>query len=137
MIKTYQELKEAFCDFNDNNDEFPSVDVLQNTSDYSLVYTGQEPIERKDFELPISHEDFEILLAEFWDYIDWYLEDRNPIWDNNEIQFARFIHEAWMAGAFTREITDLMLKSMDLEESYFNEIIQRAEEANEAVVKLL
>lgn len=137
MIKTYQELKEALCDFNDNNDGFPSVDILQNTSDYSLIYTGQEPIERKDFELPISHEDFEILLAEFWDYIDWYLEDRNPIWDNNEIQFARFIHEAWMAGAFTREITDLMLKSMDLEESYFNEIIQRAEEANEAVVKLL
>ena len=75
MIKTYQELKEAFCDFTDNNDGFPSVDVLQNTSDYSLVYTGEEPIERKDFELPISHEDFEILLAEFWDYIDWYLED--------------------------------------------------------------
>jgi hypothetical protein len=75
MIKTYQELKEAFESFNDNNDEFPSVDVLQNTSDYSLVYTGEEPIERKDFELPISHEDFEILLAEFWDYIDWYLED--------------------------------------------------------------
>ncbi len=75
MIKTYQELKEAFCDFNANNDGFPSVDVLQNTSDYSLVYTGAEPTERKDFELPISHEDFEILLAEFWDYIDWYLED--------------------------------------------------------------
>ncbi len=82
MIKTYQELKEAFCDFNANNDGFPSVDVLQNTSDYSLVYTGAEPIERKeDFELPISHEDFEILLAEFWDYIvariDWYLGDRD------------------------------------------------------------
>ena len=144
MIKTYQELKEAFCDFNDNNDDFPSVDVLQNTSDYSLVYTGQEPIERKDFELPISWDDFEILLAEFWDYIDDYLSDdstqeksSNPIWDNNEIQFARFIHEAWMAGAFTKEITDLMLKSMDLEESYFNDIIQRAEAANEAVVKLL
>lgn len=79
MITTYQELKEAFCDFSNNNDEFPSnvVDVLQNTSDYSLIYIAQEPIERKDFELPISHEDFEILLAEFWDYIDWYLEDRS------------------------------------------------------------
>jgi hypothetical protein len=69
MIKTYQELKEAFCDFTDNNDGFPSVDVLQNTSDYSLVYTGAEPIERKDFE---------ILLAEFWDYIDWYLDEETP-----------------------------------------------------------
>lgn len=80
MIETYEQLKEAFCDFNDNNDEFPiTVDVLQNTSDYSLVYTGQEPIERKDFELPISHEDFEILLTEFWDYIDWYLEGEDYV----------------------------------------------------------
>ena len=78
MIKTYQELKEAFCDFNDNNDEFPSdVDVVisQGADEYALIYTGQERIFPKDFTLPISYEDFEILLAEFWDYIDWYLED--------------------------------------------------------------
>ncbi len=79
MIKTYQELKEALESFNDNNDEFPStVDVLQNTSDYSLIYTGQEQIFPKDFTLPISYEDFEILLAEFWDYIDWYLDEETP-----------------------------------------------------------
>ena len=84
MIKTYEELKEALCDFNDNNDEFPSVDVLQNTSDYSLIYTGQEPIERKDFELPISDNDFKILLAEFWDYIDWYLDGGAEAENENE-----------------------------------------------------
>lgn len=75
MIKTYEQLKEAFDTFSNNTDGFPiTVDILQNTSDYSLIYTAQEPIERKNFELPISHEDFEILLAEFWDYIDFYLE---------------------------------------------------------------
>jgi hypothetical protein len=78
MIETYEELKEAFDNFSNNTDSFPiTVDVLQNTSDYSLIYTAQEPIERKDFELPISHEDFKILLDEYWDYIDWYLEDRD------------------------------------------------------------
>ena len=76
MITTYQELKEAFESFNDNNDEFPpDVDVVpcgsENANEYSLIYTGEES---KDFELPISHEDFEILCAEFWDYIDWFLE---------------------------------------------------------------
>lgn len=78
MINTYDGLKEAYEIFNDNNDGFPStVDVVMAhwSDDYALVYTGQEPIERKEFNLPISHEDFEILLAEFWDYIDWYLED--------------------------------------------------------------
>ena len=78
MISTYQELKEAFCNFSDNNDEFPStVDVVisQGVDEYALIYTGQEPIAPKDFTLPISREDFEILCAEFWDYIEWYLED--------------------------------------------------------------
>lgn len=75
MIETYEQLKEAFCDFNDNNDEFPStVDVVpcgsENATEYALIYTRQEPIERKNFELPISWDDFEILLAEFWDYIE-------------------------------------------------------------------
>lgn len=61
----------------------------------------------------------------------------NTIWNNDKIQFARFIHEAWMAGAFTREITDLMLKSMDLNEHEFNEIIERAEVFNDSVVQLV
>jgi len=73
MIKNYQELKEAFESFVDNNDEFPSaVDVVisKGVDEYALICTGKEPIERKDFELPISHEDFEILCAEFWDYLE-------------------------------------------------------------------
>lgn len=77
MITNYQELKEAFCDFNDNNDEFPSEATVvpygsENAAEYALIYTGEEPIERKVFELPISHEDFETLLVEFWDDIEWY-----------------------------------------------------------------
>lgn len=82
IIETYEQLKQAFVDFNDNNDEFPStVDVVpcgsENAAEYALIYTGQEPIERKSFELPISHESFELLCADFWDYIDWYLEDKD------------------------------------------------------------
>lgn len=78
MITDYQELKEAFANFSNNTDSFPpTVDVLQHTPDYSLICTGEESIEHKSFELPISHEDFEILCAEFWDYIDWYLEGKD------------------------------------------------------------
>lgn len=61
MIKNYQELKEAFESFVDNNDEFPSaVDVVisKGVDEYALICTG---IERKDFE---------ILCAEFWDYLE-------------------------------------------------------------------
>ena len=57
----------------------------------------------------------------------------NKNWNNNEIQFARFIAEAEAVGAFDSLSINAMLESMDLTFAEFNEIIDRAQNVFEKV----
>ncbi len=47
-------------------------------------------------------------------------------WNNNKIQFPRFIEEAQAAGAFTPQVIEEMAISMDLRIEEVEEIIERA-----------
>lgn len=47
-------------------------------------------------------------------------------WENNAVQFPRFIEEAQAAGAFTSEVLQAMSESMDLEVEHLHEIMERA-----------
>ena len=49
------------------------------------------------------------------------------MWNNNEVQFARLIVEAKMAGALTKPVLKDMTESMDLSEKELEVIINRAE----------
>lgn len=53
------------------------------------------------------------------------------LWNNNLIQFARFIEEAQAAGAFTENVIKDMATSMDLEIKDVHEIMERARVAFE------
>lgn len=48
------------------------------------------------------------------------------LWNNNLIQFARFIEEAQATGAFTKKVIKDMATSMDLEVRDIHEIMERA-----------
>lgn len=135
MIKTYQELKEAFCDFTDNNDGFPSVDVLQNTSDYSLVYTGAEPIERKDFELPISHEDFEI--QEAITYLDGELYGSQSDSQHQPDKLIETIADAqeFVASKYQQHSTDTVFKPYT-KKSKLNAVSFEDSEGFETIVEI-
>ena len=53
----------------------------------------------------------------------------NPLWLNDNIQFARFIAEAEAAGAFSAEVITDMTESMDLEAFDVEDLIERAQDA--------
>lgn len=53
-------------------------------------------------------------------------KDPNKNWDNNEIQFARFIVEAEMSGGLDLDTIDIMARSMDLSFNETTEILNRA-----------
>lgn len=52
-------------------------------------------------------------------------------WNNNEIQFPRFIDEARQAGAFTEEVLEAMSASMGIEIALLDELLVRARMARE------
>ena len=49
------------------------------------------------------------------------------MWDDNNVQFARFIAEAEMAGAFTQEVVRDMCESMDLDADELTSLIERVQ----------
>ena len=55
-------------------------------------------------------------------------------WENNKIQFPRFIAEAEAAGAFTPQVIEDMAKSMDLEEGDVVQLVDRAQAEWDAIV---
>lgn len=80
MINTHQELIAALDDFAKNNPEFPkdyvevkSVEGAEIPS-YYLSYSPDttDEVTQTLLDAQLSHEDLEILCAEFWDDIDWY-----------------------------------------------------------------
>ena len=50
----------------------------------------------------------------------------NKNWKNDALQFARLIAELEMAGAFTPEINALLRESMDLEQIWIDDLVNRA-----------
>jgi len=51
----------------------------------------------------------------------------NPLWDDDELQFARLLAEAELSGAFTTEVMQDLQTSMDLEETDIHELLDRAQ----------
>lgn len=51
----------------------------------------------------------------------------NPLWINNELQFARLIAEAEAEGVWTPEVIDGIGEQMDLEPNEVCELITRAQ----------
>ena len=80
MITTHQELIVALDDFAKNNPEFPigyvEVKVVEDAEvpSYYLSYSpdATDEVTQTLLDSQLSYEDFEILVAEFWDDIDWY-----------------------------------------------------------------
>lgn len=56
------------------------------------------------------------------------LDPGNSTWTDNRIQFARFLAEAEVAGAFAPGVLQVMMDGMDLEEQDLRHIIGRAQE---------
>jgi hypothetical protein len=52
-----------------------------------------------------------------------------PLWDDNLIQFSRFISEAEVAGAFPDRVMAEMEENMDLSPEELSELIDRAQTA--------
>lgn len=52
---------------------------------------------------------------------------QNPLWDDDELQFARLINEAELSGAFTHEVVQDLQTSMDLTEDDIHELLDRAQ----------
>jgi hypothetical protein len=51
----------------------------------------------------------------------------NPLWDNDELQFARLIAEAELSGAFTGAVMQELQEEMDLTEGDIHELLERAQ----------
>jgi len=52
----------------------------------------------------------------------------NPLWDDDELQFARLLAEAELSGAFTIEVVQDLQTSMDLNEDDIHELLERAQQ---------
>lgn len=51
----------------------------------------------------------------------------NPLWEDDELQFARLIAEAELSGAFTRAVVHELQEEMDLTEAEIHELLTRAQ----------
>ena len=57
-------------------------------------------------------------------------------WENDAVQFPRLIAEAEAAGAFTDDVLSDMADSMDLEVAQVVELVSRAQERWDDIVKV-
>ena len=83
----------------------------------------------------VEHAYETIKLRECWHAaINWYRGKsyKGPTWENNELQFARFIAETDAAGFITEELVSTLCEELDLKVGAIVELLDRAQSVYDA-----
>jgi hypothetical protein len=99
--------------------QFGYLDYNDETLIDDILYGLGVALDEKEFEFAPGFKKFKDVLAK-------HLENKN-VWENDNIQFPRFLAELEAVGAFTPEVYKSLEDSMDLTPDEISELINRAQ----------